>query len=151
MRTLLLEDSGNDRFILKRFLAPYCESFSECATLAGALEMCRVETFDLVIADLRLEDSDIDATLDGLKTIKQLQPGSGLVVCSGMPIPDLKERSLLSGADVFIAKTPEMYRDSAKALLLAVNAAMLHKEPAGRGDDFMARVRMLRAIVEAPH
>lgn len=151
MRTLLLEDSENDRYMLKRFLEPYCASFAECGTLGCARSLCRTQIFDLIIADLRLEDSDIDATLDGLREIKQMQPQSGLVVCSGMPLPDLKDRSIMAGADVFIAKTPEIYRDSAMALLMAVNAAMLHKEPAGRGGDFMARVRMLRAIAETPH
>jgi len=147
MRMLLVEDSDSDRYMLKRFLRPYASSFCEAVGVEEAFELCRENTFDCIILDLLLEGStSVDDTLTRIHELKRLQPDAGLIVCSGMPVPELKEKSLEAGADYFLQKNPEMYRNSAKALLIAVCAAMMHHGITGRTESFMAHTRLLQEI-----
>ncbi len=149
MRILAVEDDDNERSVLKAFLAPFTSIFMGCQKLSEALELCRKNQFDCIILDLRLLDSDVDGTLASIRGIKELQPDCGMIVCSGAAVPDLKEKSLRAGADTFLEKTPSMFKENAKLLLITVCAAMLHHDGNGRTDSFMPHVRLLESIAKA--
>jgi len=131
--------------VLKRFLSPFARSFTVVETLDGAIEACRKEPFDVMILDLSLTDSRWQDTLEAIRTLRGLNSKMRMVVCSGMPVPDLKDQAIKHGADVFLAKDANMYRDGGKALLLAVNVAMMHASP---DDSFWPRVQALREMTE---
>lgn len=145
MHFLCVDDDDGDQYILKRFLEPYCESFTTAKSLREALRLCEERQFTTAILDLNLTDSNWRSTLAEISHIRKLQPKMRIIVCSGVPVQDLKEQALDAGADVMVAKDQNLYRDSAKALLIAVNVAMLHATP---DDDFWPRVRALREMVE---
>lgn len=145
MRFLITDDEDGDQFMLKRFLEGYATSFESAGTLSEAMKLCQEKQFDVAILDLNLTDSNWRSTLAAIGSIKAMQPKMRIIVCSGVPEPGLKEMAIVAGADVFLTKDQSLYRDSAKALLIAVNVAMLHATP---DDAFWPNVRALREIVE---
>jgi len=151
MRFLVIEDSDNDRYMLKRWLQDYASCFLEASNMDEATLLCSENQFDCIILDLMLEArKGVNDTLSRIQSIKHLQPDAGLIVCSGMPIADLRDMSLKAGADYFLAKNPEMYRDNAKQIMIAVAAAMAHKPKNGRTESFMAHSRLLQRIAGLP-
>ncbi len=149
MRILICEDELEDQQMLKRFLEPYCASFHTARGTEEALALCREHSFDIIILDLVLLDSNVTGTLASIHEIRQLQPDCGILVCSGMPIPDLKDQSLRAGADQFIEKNPALYRNNAKALMMAVWVAVMHHDTNGRNPTFLPHVRALQAMAES--
>lgn len=149
MRILICEDMLEDQQMLKRFLEPYCAEFHTAQGTEEAMKLCKEHMFDIIILDLNLIDSNVEGTLATIKDIRRLQPDCGILVCSGMPIPDLKERSLKAGADQFIEKNPMLYRNNAKALMIAVWVAVMHHDVGGRNPTFLPHVRALQAMAES--
>jgi len=144
IKFLVCDDDLNDVDVLKRFLNPFARSFTVVTTLDGAIEACKKESFDVMILDLSLTDSRWQDTLEAIRTLRGLNQKMRMVVCSGMPVPDLRDQALKYGADVFLPKDANMYREGGKALLLAVNVAMMHASP---DESFWPRVQALREMV----
>lgn len=149
MRILICEDELEDQQMLKRFLEPYCAEFNTARGTAEAMRLCREHVFDIIILDLNLIDSNVQGTLDTIRDIRRLQPDCGILVCSGMPIPDLKDQSINAGADQFIEKNPNLFRNNAKALMIAVWVAVMHHDVSGRNPSFLPHVRALQAMAES--
>lgn len=145
MRFLIVEDEEADADMLMRFLTPYASSFRVVKTLAEAFTLCQnPRQFTVGILDLTLADSSWKETLNSIREIRRLQPDMRLIVCSGMPVPELREQAITAGADVFLPKDQNLFKGGGKALLIAVNVAMLHATP---NESFMPHVLSLRQMV----
>lgn len=145
MRFLVADDEAGDREMLQRFLEPFTTSFDYSVDMADTLAKCQVNTYDVLLLDLNLTDSFWQSTLEQINELHKMQPKMRIVVCSGVTVPDIKEKALQAGATCFLSKDQNLYRDNAKALLIAVNVALMHSTPS---DDFWPRVKVLREIVE---
>lgn len=149
MRALIVEDSDGDQILLKRFLSPYCASITSVSDLDAADEVIRSTPIDIIILDLRLERSDVDNTLAHIRLFKRIQPECAVLVCSGMPIQNLREKAELAGADRFLEKGPVIYQDNARALLIAVNVAMMHHPRSNKSDSYDAHMQLLQAAASS--
>lgn len=145
MDFLICEDEESDQYLLSRFLSPYASSFAFAKGLEETTAMCKIGHYDCLILDLVLKDSTWRGTLDSIRELRALQPKMRLIVCSGMPVEDLKEKAIEAGADVFLKKDGNLFSEGAKQLLIAVNVAMLHATP---NDSFWPNVRALREMVK---
>ncbi len=147
MRILVIEDEPQIVELLLNATKNYTTFFASTGELVEALKMCSAEEWDCIIVDLKLLDSSVEQTLAKLRAIKKMQPNSGMIVCSGMPVPRLKERCLEAGADSFVPKN-RAFLEEAQELIIAINVGMMHVSPHNKPDSFMPSVRTLREMAE---
>lgn len=149
VRFLAVEDEENDVTLLRRFLSPYISEFNASGRLSEALALCKSKEFDVILLDLRLLDSNVDTTRSAIRELKELQPDAALVVVSGMPVPNLEELVIMDGADRFVRKDDKLFENNAKALVMAINVALLHHVAAARPESFWPHVKLLREMAES--
>lgn len=135
--------------LIERFLEPFCAKFMATSNLADGLYLCGSSKWDVIIVDLRLMDSDTNNTLESIQKIREMQRDAGILVCSGMPVPDLAHKAKIAGADSFIAKSPELYRDDGNALKIAVWVVINHHKTGDRTGSFMQHARLLERAAHA--
>jgi DNA-binding response OmpR family regulator len=146
IRILLAEDDDNSAALLHRILGPITDRFDVEKTLIGAERKAALYEYDVVILDLRLEDSDIENTIRAIPRLKRATKAP-IVVITGMPDPDLEQQCLNAGADKFLAKN-EAYSLTTNILHQAVYVALMH-HPKNRGPNFEDHMKMLQKMVAA--
>lgn len=146
MEILAAEDDELSGELLERILHPILTRFDIVKTLAGAMTLAAEHNYDLIILDLRLTDSEIEASIRAIQALKRAG-NAPLIVVTGMPDPTLRQKCLDAGADGFIPKQ-EAYSTSSHALYIAVYAATIH-HPGERSVGFMDKVRILEQLVHA--
>lgn len=145
MEILLSEDEELSAELLERILHPILTRFDVVKTLEATLTFAESHTYDLILFDLRLLDSDIDNSIRAIQHIKMVSPAPLLVV-SGMPDPTLKQRCMDAGADGFLPKR-EAYSQTSKTLYMIVYACTIHNPRKSTG--FMDKVRILEQLAAA--
>lgn len=104
MAVLLVEDNDGDAdlvaFHLRR-TAWYPTSLSRAGSLDAARSLLDRETFDIVLVDLGLPDSD---GLDTLREVRLAASGTPLVVLTGKSDDDLGPQAIAEGAEDFVPK-----------------------------------------------
>lgn len=143
MRLLLIEDEPSAVDLTKRILGPFASRIDDTARLADALSLIQIRAYDVIILDLRLLDSDKDETIEAIPTIKHAA-NAPIVVATGWPDPNLKERCLRAGADAFVAKN-----ELTRTVLMAVQMAIQNAPEKDREPSFMEHVQLLQRIAKS--
>lgn len=122
MSVLLVEDNDGDAdlvaFHLRR-TAWYPTSLSRAGSLDAARSLLERETFDIVLVDLGLPDSD---GLDTLRRVRSAAADTPVVVLTGRTDDELGPRAIAAGAEDFVPKGMEA-TTLVRALRFAVTRA----------------------------
>ncbi len=104
-KILLTDDSPAARSILKLFLAPLGAEFVEAEQAERALQVLRLMTVDLVIADFNMPGMDgvsfVTATREHPRGSVRKVP---IILLTASRQPGLEEAALRAGASAFLAK-----------------------------------------------
>lgn len=100
MKVLLIEDDANCLMAIRFMLKASDIELSEAMTLSEAIKQLRESEFDLVIADLKLPDSNAAETIGRLA--KHTPPTAAVVAMTGLTIP--LEPEIVALADAAIEK-----------------------------------------------
>jgi PAS domain S-box-containing protein len=106
LEVLLVEDDNDFSQMLRRLLAPQGEAEAEfnlqvASTLADAISLLRGWSFDAIILDLNLDDSQ---GLETLRTVRAHAPLDPVVVLSGLESEPLAVQALKEGAQDYLYK-----------------------------------------------
>lgn len=145
MRVLLVDDEENVRYMFTRFIGDMCSRISEAASLKDALLISSKEDFDIIILDLRLLDSDKEQTLAAIPDLRR-KSGASVIVVTGVPEDDIQDQAIKAGADYCISKN-EVFTQKAKAIMMALHAAVLKHPRSNPGDSYLLHVSMLERLV----
>ena len=100
-RILIVEDDDDVRDLLIETLKRWHYEPSVCQNGKEGLEKFRSQPFPLVITDIRMPIMD---GLSMLKTIKQENPKTSIIVVTAYPSVDSAVESLIEGADSYLIK-----------------------------------------------
>ena len=114
MHVLLIEDDARQAAILAGLLVAHDVEIA--GTLRAAVELLRTDTWDAVVLDLGLPDSD---GVQGVEVVAHAAPGTALIVYTGEDDDDVLVQCLTAGADDVIVK-PQRAAVIEAALLKAV-------------------------------
>lgn len=102
LRVLLVEDDPTDRLLAEEALARYSSMRLHCTPrLAEALEVLAESTFDVVLLDLGLPDSQ---GLETLRRLRHAHPLVAVVVLTGRDDEELAVKTLQEGAQDYLLK-----------------------------------------------
>ncbi|HWA86448.1 MAG TPA: response regulator, partial [Opitutus sp.] len=119
-RVLLVEDSPTDAFLVREILATARGSrftIAHAEELRDALAKLRTATFDVVLLDLGLPDSD------GLETFERLHraaPGVPIMILSGRDDEAMAIAAVHAGAEDYLVKGPGGETGLARAIRYAI-------------------------------
>lgn len=77
-------------------------SVAECEDIASALIHLQREEVDLLLLDLSMPDAD---GLDGLRTLRQANPTTPVIICSALDEPELVRESFKLGISGYLTKS----------------------------------------------
>ncbi len=101
IKILVIEDEGSIRRLIKKTLEAEKMIVTDCESGYQALEHIKLETFDMAIVDLMLEDMN---GLDLIRQIQQLDRAILVIILSGKSEDSDKIIGLGIGADDYITK-----------------------------------------------
>ena len=130
MRLLLIEDQSSAVELTRRLLDGFTSRFDDAPTLQQGIEMALRHTYDVVILDLRLADSERDETIEAIPEVKAAARAP-VVVMTGWPEEGIKERCMEAGADGFVHKD-----EITTAILMAVQIAVQNATAKERTNTF---------------
>jgi signal transduction histidine kinase/ActR/RegA family two-component response regulator len=90
-RVLVVDDNENNRRIAELLLGKFGIDVTHCASGAEALDICGIETFDVILMDIVMPD------MDGLETLKRIKADSG---CPNQATPAIALTAKLSPDDI---------------------------------------------------
>lgn len=129
--------------VLKRFLAPLASQIDGVYDLESALELAAHGHYNVVILDLRMEQTGKAEALHAIREFKNFN--SAVVVVSGIVDPHLKDEALAAGADAFVPKDDNFGK---RAMLLATNIATLKlPHDSYQSDSYLTHVDLLHKMV----
>ncbi|HAL56228.1 MAG TPA: hypothetical protein DCP63_07090 [Bacteroidetes bacterium] len=104
-RVLVVDDDENILSAFKRFFQREQCTMIAASTAAEALKLCEEESFDLLIADVRLK---LDSGVALFLRIKAAYPKLPVIVITGYPESITEEDAKRYGADYFFLKPLEL-------------------------------------------
>ena len=107
MRVLIVEDEMLIRWSIAETLSKAGCYVTEVGDAAGALRAAATETFDAVVLDYRLPDSD---DLKLLEALRNQLPRSRVVMMSAFGTPEIVRQAEALGVHWFLDKPFEMER-----------------------------------------
>ena len=123
IQTLLVEDNLGDTLLLRQMLAdtPFGTAVLTCTErLQSAIELCRSQSFEIILLDLSLPDSQGYATFERLR---QQAPQTPIILLTGFDDQELALRAVRAGAQDYLIKG----EINAHLLLRAMRYAMERK------------------------
>ena len=103
-RVLIVDDDDDLLFGLKEMFQSREFDASTAGSAEQAMAMLKMSVFDVVIADLMLGNSNPHDGLELIRYVKAHVEKTKTIVITGCGEPDIKERVLKAGADLFYAK-----------------------------------------------
>ena len=100
-KILIVDDEVNIGLLLSKFLTRNNFSVSTATSGLSALDYLAKETYDLVLCDYRLEDTD---GKEMLIKIKERSPGTGVIIITGYSDIKLAVELIKLGAYDYITK-----------------------------------------------
>lgn len=104
INVLLVEDNPGDAFLTKEMLEEipdYNFGFTEAGTLKEAVSLLQVNSFDVVLLDLGLPDSE---GLNALETVLDLEISFPVVVITGLDDGATGQKAVEMGAQTYLVK-----------------------------------------------
>lgn len=122
LRILLVEDNEGDALLVQEHLATTSVVFDieHAVRLADARRLLADDSFDLVLLDLSLPDSN---GLDTLRGVRSSAPGTPVVVLTGQLDDELGLRAVEAGAQDYLIKDEVSGRALVRAIRFAVKRA----------------------------
>lgn len=143
-RILICEDEKLMVELLTGYLEAIASFIASTDNLHDALELARLDHFNVVILDLRLKKTGKEEAFAAIREFKR--HNAVVVVVSGIPDPRLKEAALAAGADSFVAKDGGF---GERAMLLATNIATLKlPHDSYHSDSYLQHVNLLHKMVQ---
>ena len=103
-RVLIVDDDDDLLFGLKEMFQSKEFDVTTAGSAEQAMAMLKTSVFDVVIADLMLGSSNPHDGLDLVRYVRAHVDKTKTIVITGCGEPDIKERALAAGADLFYAK-----------------------------------------------
>src|SRR3569833_1077337 len=100
-KILIIDDEVNVALLLSKFLTRNGFDVATAATGSGGLEFLKNGSFDLVLCDFRLEDTD---GREMLKSIKTQYPKTGVIIITGYSDIKMAVELIMMGAYDYITK-----------------------------------------------
>jgi two-component system chemotaxis response regulator CheY len=98
---LLVEDTGLQAMLIKRFLSDAHTVVGTAETAKTAVELAQTTQPDAVVMDLRLAGGNgIEAT----KKIKSMQPAPAVIVSTVAIDQEIRQQAFAAGADEYLTK-----------------------------------------------
>lgn len=104
LNILLVEDHAGTNQVMTRMLAKAGHKVSAANNGEAALELCKQQTFDLLLCDIGLPDTN---GWDLLKKLRAGQPALRAIALTGYGFPNDVKRSTQVGFERHITKPPE--------------------------------------------
>jgi CheY-like chemotaxis protein len=117
---LVVDDSATIRDFVRIYLMDFGCEFVEAASGERALQLARLMTLDLIIADVKMPE------MDGFELVRRLRSdpdiksrAAPILLLTGEKAPMLRARCLAAGANAFLPKPidTEKLRDLARQLM----------------------------------
>ncbi|WP_443937566.1 sigma-54-dependent transcriptional regulator [Pedobacter sp. MW01-1-1] len=124
-KILIIDDEVNIGILLSKFLTRHGFEVATCITGSSAFEMMRNDTFNLVLCDYRLDDTD---GKEILIKIKENYPNTGVIIITGYSDIKLAVELIKLGAYDYITKP--LYPDE---ILNTINKAIHTQEALDSG------------------
>jgi len=147
MRILIVEDDPNICILFRSIIGEIASLVEQTGSLRQAMKMCLEKSFDVIILDLSLLDSNREETMSAIPEMKR-QSGASIVVVTGAPDKDIVEQITKAGGDYCIPKGQD-FSKMEKAILMALHAAILKHPRPHPDDDYLHHVAMLERLVKA--
>lgn len=125
LRVLLIEDNPGDAMLVRERLTDIRGTPFRCTavdTLEEGLQACEADTYDVVLLDLNLPDSNGLGTVDELRKCVPTVP---LVILTGMDDLDTAVEALRRGADDYLSKSDLSTETLRRTLTYAVERRKL--------------------------
>ena len=147
MRIFLIEDNPVDALWLKRELGALPDEFSisEVQSLAEAKETLSTESFEVILLDLGLPDSN------GLDTFLEIQPVASdipVVVLTGMDDQQLAVEAVAKGAQDYLVKDRADSHAVVRSLNYAIERHRILKEHKEAVEKERRTARALKVLSE---
>ena len=138
---LVVDDNPGDRDLIEAYLdeSPRSYNVASADSLAEALDMVEKETFDLILLDLGLPDSQ------GIDTFRRMRAGSGdmpVVVVTGLDDDDLGAEAVRGGAQDYLTKN----RVDPNTLVRSIRFSIERSESRARIDHLSGMLRAIRNV-----
>jgi CheY-like chemotaxis protein len=104
LNILLVEDHAGTNQVMTRMLMKAGHNVSAAKNGEGALELCKHQTFDLLVCDIGLPDTN---GWELLKKLRASQPDLRAIALTGYGFPNDVKRSNQVGFERHITKPPE--------------------------------------------
>lgn len=142
-KILIVDDEVNIGLLLSKFLTRNSFSVETATSGSSAMEYLSKQSFDLVLCDYRLEDTD---GKEMLIKIKEKYPNTGVIIITGYSDIKLAVELIKLGAYDYITKPlypDEILNTINKAIetQIALNAAANEPEPVGKKDKASKQVQ----------
>jgi DNA-binding response OmpR family regulator len=138
MRVLLIEDDPDDRVVVRHLTTRLTEQpcvLDAAGTLAAGLQKLADESFDAVLLDMRLPDTE---GLDGLREVRKTSDDLAIVILTGLEDEGLAHEALRSGAQDYLVKGRVTASSIERALRYAIERV--------RGQRARQEAEALRAV-----
>ena len=103
-KMLIADDERVITFALQAWFEEHGFAVEAASTHDAALEAIRRETFDVVIADLRLSGTEAMEGLDVIRAARARSPRSVILLLTAYLLPDVVEAAKAAGANVAVQK-----------------------------------------------
>lgn len=101
LNILIVDDEELNVLFLQNALAEFNANITVTSKASEAIELSRINKFNIILMDVRLEDgSGIDAT----RVIKDISPESFIIVQTAYTLAEDEQRARDAGCDEFLAK-----------------------------------------------
>ena len=124
-RVLIIDDDLLIRDMLYDFLLEKGYQVLTASDESGALNAIEAREFDAAIVDLKLPDGD---GLSIMKKLKTARPEVAVIMVTGHPSDDIRDKAYQSGAEAFLEKPFKVTR-LASILKRALDEASHRKRP----------------------
>ncbi|MCX5719056.1 MAG: response regulator [Nitrospirae bacterium] len=104
MRILVVDDEQAFLFGLKRFLNEPEMSVDTVETFEDAIDFLNKQTYDVVIADVRLTGVLQQEGLEILKIVKKYKPLTKVIIITGYGTPEVMQEAYELGVDYYFEK-----------------------------------------------
>ena len=147
MKILLVEDNPVDRMFVSHSLLDIADFNCElvhCVSLAQAIQYLSTSTFDVILLDLSLPDSE------GIETCQRIVStvrGTPIVIMTGTDDRALASEAMRRGAQDYLVKGAFPGSAIARVLQYAIDRFHFHRELAQREDYFKQVLSHVPAII----